>query len=232
MMNIFDIFPIREKIAIPSFADALGQHTPYFLVKDVLHGGMGGCVRLEAENGEEYAFKIILPDKFNSEESLNRYLNELKKWRTFSMCDGILRAYDIIKYNDIPCVISTWMQQGDLHSLMISKERTVFYNTLHRIVGSLKWVYDNYHTIHRDLKPANILVDENYLPYIADWGLCKTLGESSTDKDCSKSQIPSESFTADDFVVGTWGFAPSEQMSGSNDIDCRADIFALGVIKS
>lgn len=229
-MNINEIFPVGQNILIPKFADALDQKKPFFLVEDVMHGGMGGCIRIKAENGSEYALKIILPEKFDSDESLARYIGELKKWRTFSMCDGILEAYDIIKYNEIPCVISPWMKQGDLRALMRIKERTVFFNSMHRIVGSLKWVYDRYNTIHRDLKPSNILVDSNYMPYIADWGLCKTL-DGSVEKTGKTSDVVNMGYkTGEGFALGTWGFASPEQMRGDANIDFHADIFALGVI--
>lgn len=228
--NIGEIFPIGQNIIIHSFAEALQQKDPFFLVVDVMQGGMGGCIRLKAENCDEYALKIILPEKFESEDSLQRYLGELKKWCTFSMCDGILEAYEITKYNEIPCVISPWMKQGDLRSLMRIKERTVFFNSMHRIVGSLKWVYDKYKTIHRDLKPNNILVDSNYLPYIADWGLCKTLNESTDGIGISSTVANADYKTEDGFAFGTWGFASPEQMSGDANIDFRTDIFALGVI--
>lgn len=230
-MDLNEIFPIGQNILIPNFAEALGQKKPFFLVVDVMKGGMGGCIRIKAETGTEYALKIILPDKFESEESCHRYLGELKKWRTFSMCDGILETYEITKYQEIPCVISPWMKQGDLRSLMMIKERTVFFNTMHRIVGSLKWVYDKYNTIHRDLKPNNILVDSNYLPYVADWGLCKTLNESTVNNSgMSSDDISADYKTSEGFALGTWGFASPEQMDCDAKIDFRADIFALGVI--
>lgn len=74
--------------------------------------------------------------------------------------------------------------------------------------------------IHRDLKPSNILVDTGGQPRVLDFGLAKEVaGEND----------PLVSVTGQ--VVGTLPYLSPEQARGTHDqIDVRADVYALGVI--
>ena len=79
--------------------------------------------------------------------------------------------------------------------------------------------------VHRDLKPSNILVTQNDgqpIPKVIDFGVAKAiLGKLSDDGTLTQ-------FGA---VVGTLEYMPPEQAGFQyNDIDTRADIYALGVI--
>ncbi len=78
--------------------------------------------------------------------------------------------------------------------------------------------------IHRDLKPSNILVSEGEppTPKIIDFGIAKATAQRLTDKTM---------VTAFGQMMGTPEYTSPEQVDLTNeDIDTRADIYALGVI--
>jgi serine/threonine-protein kinase len=80
--------------------------------------------------------------------------------------------------------------------------------------------------VHRDLKPANLFlaerVDHSRLVKVLDFGVSKSLAESSGDL-CS-------GLTRTGMVVGSPLYMPPEQLESSRTVDHRADIWALGVV--
>ncbi len=71
--------------------------------------------------------------------------------------------------------------------------------------------------VHRDLKPANIMREQDGRIWILDFGLVKHLDLTSV--------------TPTGQGVGTWGYAPIEQMRLMKaPINIRADLFGIGTI--
>jgi serine/threonine protein kinase len=70
--------------------------------------------------------------------------------------------------------------------------------------------------IHRDLKPSNIMVDEDRVVRLMDFGLAKFISDDAA-------------VTADGRLVGTFRYMSPEQILGEK-LDSRADLYSLGVI--
>lgn len=74
--------------------------------------------------------------------------------------------------------------------------------------------------IHRDLKPGNILVNEQGLPKILDFGVARMTDAQSRTLITQPGQL-----------VGTLQYMSPEQVAGDiQDLDIRSDVYALGVI--
>jgi serine/threonine protein kinase len=70
--------------------------------------------------------------------------------------------------------------------------------------------------VHRDLKPSNVMVDDERIIRLMDFGLAKFLADDAA-------------VTADGRMVGTFRYMAPEQILGE-PLDGRADLYSLGVI--
>ncbi|CAN6373041.1 unnamed protein product, partial [Urochloa humidicola] len=90
------------------------------------------------------------------------------------------------------------------------------YKILKGICEGLKHIHElEEPLLHLDLKPANILLDENMVPKLADFGLSKIFSDERTRT--TKSPI------------GTLRYQPPEYIEGG-EISKMFDIFSLGVV--
>ncbi len=76
--------------------------------------------------------------------------------------------------------------------------------------------------LHRDLKPANIMVTEDGLPKVLDFGVARAL-----DAEAASDTLHTQAGQ----LLGTLPYMSPEQVAGDpREIDTRSDIYTLGVI--
>jgi serine/threonine-protein kinase len=75
--------------------------------------------------------------------------------------------------------------------------------------------------IHRDLKPENVLLTDRGRTLLADFGIARTLGATSTD---------GVTLTETGVAVGTPKYMSPEQAMGIRALDARSDVYTLGTV--
>ena len=70
--------------------------------------------------------------------------------------------------------------------------------------------------VHRDIKPGNLVVDQDGMLHIIDFGLAKLMQGMRED-------------TAESMTVGTPEYMSPEQARGTAQIDIRTDVYSLGI---
>ena len=71
--------------------------------------------------------------------------------------------------------------------------------------------------VHRDIKPGNILISKRGEIKLADFGIASDVSEG-------------DGITKTGVALGTPAYMPPEQFEDSSKVDCRADIYALGIM--
>ncbi len=201
-------------------------------------GGMGE-VRLctDLAIGRDVAMKVLLRSKSGSAGLRVRFEREAR-------LQGQLEHPAIVPVYDLGSGFFT-MKRVRGHTLQrilegLAKEEKEFSTfTLRRLLVAFVQVTQAIAfahargVVHRDLKPGNIMLGDFGEVYVLDFGLAKVLGPSELTVESEDEDMPTRtaSRTQHGALLGTPGYMPPEQARGDHDdLDPRADVYALGAI--
>jgi DNA-binding response OmpR family regulator len=183
-------------------------------------GGMGTVYRCrDRELSEEVALKILHPRALGTggEGSLDRFKSEIRLARRITH-RNIVRSHDFGTWENVHYLTMELVNGITLRELLDRSGRMEVPGVL-AIANQLSEALGVAHgegVIHRDIKPANLILDEQGILKIMDFGVARL------------SAGPSE-FTMAGSVVGTPRYmAPEQILSGK--LDERTDLYAVGVV--
>jgi serine/threonine protein kinase/tetratricopeptide (TPR) repeat protein len=187
----------------------------YILKRELGAGGMG-TVYL----GEDTRYQQILAIKelhsnLADEELITRFKREGEALRDLNH-PNIVKMLDAVEENGRHYLIMEYIAGADLAKILKNRQLS-----LEQIINSAIDLADaltrahHLHIIHRDLKPANILIGEDDVLRLTDFGVAH-IG--------SKVRV-----TGTNAIIGTIDYLPPEAFDGGQ-FDERGDIWAFGVI--
>ena len=200
--------------ASPSHPARLGE---FRLERELGRGGMGVVYLAEQEKlGRRVALKVLPLLAAASPVAAERFLREASL---------VAR----LEHENIVRVYAMGQEQGCLYYAMELVEGESLRDRigrgtlppreaveLARAVASALGCAHRAGIVHRDVKPANILLDRAGVPHLADFGLA--YGQDSS------------SLTLSGELLGTPAYMSPEQAEAKQDVDARADIYALGAV--
>ena len=147
---------------------------------------------------------------------------------------NILTIYELKSEGDTPFIATEYvkgqtlanrLKQGglDLREILHIAEQTAFALATAHEAG----------IIHRDIKPENIMLRDDGIVKVLDFGLAKLISTDVSD-DGGANHAGGTSLTLVNTnasgVLGTVAYMSPEQASGRTDIDSRTDIWSLGIV--
>ena len=203
---------------------------PYEIIAPLGAGGMGEVYRArDPRLGRDVAIKVLLPSVASDETRLKRFQQEARAVALLNH-PNVLQIYDAGILEGTPYLVMELLKGQNLKDRMdgkpLSARRAV--DIAIQIARGLSVAHDN-GIIHRDLKPENIFVDPEGQVKILDFGLAKLLTPTESDSEATRDHDTLSMLTRVGTVVGTAGYMSPEQVAG-REMDCRSDIFSLGLI--
>jgi hypothetical protein len=181
---------------------------------EIRYIGRGGIAwvfsALRRTDGIQVAVKI--PISFD-EMTGKSFLNEIAAWET-------LRHPNIVEVTAVNILPVPYVEMEFVPKSLEDIEKPVpIWKAVHIVSGiadGLRYAH-THGFIHRDIKPHNILLNEDFVPKITDWGMSKVLTA-----ELKKSSIAGFSLA----------YAAPEQVSPTEygRTDERTDIYQLGVV--
>ena len=195
----------------------------YEVIKLLGQGGMGVVYLMRAQDGMQYAVKVMDVGKGDDGlESRKRFLREAAfaiKVRHPNLIPVHCVGED--RESRLCYLVMDYMPGGSLAD-RLSKCKRLSVEESVSIAGQVAAVLEVAHrhgVIHRDIKPENILFDLDGTPKLADMGVAKFSGGAGR-----------TTVTTTGMIVGTPAYMAPEQMMDSHHVDARADIYSLGVV--
>lgn len=194
----------------------------YQSIESIGSGGSGNVLKVNDQDGNEFALKYLDPDKITTEK-VKRFKNEL----FFCLKNdhpNIIKVYDwgysIIKDTKCPFYIMP-LYKKNLRDIIQSRlPNDIMLDIYSQILDGVEAAH-LFNIWHRDLKPENILINpDTQRVVISDFGI------AHFEEDWLYTLVETKAQTR----LANFQYAAPEQREKGNKVDHRADIYSLGMI--
>jgi len=220
-----DVIDLSGRGTVPPYVDPSNLQPGdvladrYKIIKHIGEGAFGIVVLVEDMMvSEQIILKFLSPRFISDENMIRRFTHELRYARKITH-PNVIRIYDFVTFGKTYAISMEYFPSYSLASELAHgpmKDLRQALNIIKDICRGMK-VAHRANVIHRDLKPANILLDDQNVLKIVDFGLAAAA--SHTDSRVTRSGV----------LVGTPTYMSPEQARGL-PIDLRTDIYSLGII--
>ncbi|EFG89665.1 Stk1 family PASTA domain-containing Ser/Thr kinase [Clostridium carboxidivorans] len=189
----------------------------YELLEKIGEGGMALVYKAKCHLLNRYVAVKILKEQYSDDKE---FVEKFKREATAvaSLSDNnIVNIYDVGTQGDINYIVMEYVNGKTLKQIIREQGKIPTAKTANlaiQIARALDCAHRN-NIIHRDIKPQNILVTNEGVVKVTDFGIAKA-SNSVTITNSSK-------------VMGSAHYFSPEQARGSF-VDCRTDIYSLGIV--
>jgi eukaryotic-like serine/threonine-protein kinase len=182
-------------------------------------GGMGVVYRAEDKRiGRQVAIKTLTENFSGQPEMLERFYREAQAG--ILQHPNIVIVYDLGDEDGVPFIVMEFVSGDPLDKLIASGRHISLIEKLsiiEQVCAALGYAHHR-GVVHRDIKPANVMVQQDGVAKLVDFGIARVQGSSSEG-----------GLTRTGNVIGTIHYIAPERLRGK-PFDGRSDIFSTGVM--
>ena len=191
----------------------------YKFIDRIGRGAFGTVLLMEdTVVDERLILKFLNPNVSGDEEVMKRFVHELRYSRKITH-KNVIRIYDFLYIQGNYAISMEYFPSHTLGAEIVNEKPLELKRAI-RFACDICTGMSVAHTVgivHRDLKPANVLINQEGLLKIVDFGVAAAHREGDTQ------------LTKTGYVIGSPKYMAPEQILGKK-VDERADIYALGVM--
>jgi serine/threonine-protein kinase len=191
----------------------------YKYIEKIGKGAFGTVLLMEDEVvDEQLILKFLNPNVSSDEEMMKRFVHELRYSRKITH-RNVIRIYDFLHLQGAYAISMEYFPSHTLSGEIPDNKPMDLKKALgfSRDMATGMTVAHQAGVIHRDLKPANILVNNDGLLKIVDFGVAAAASSGDTQ------------LTKTGYVIGSPKYMAPEQILGKK-VDQTADVYSIGVI--
>ncbi len=189
----------------------------YEIIKTLGEGGMANVyLAYDTILGREVAVKVLRGDLASDPKFVRRFQREALSASSLSH-PNIVEVYDVGEDDGQYYIVMEYCPGKTLKQLLKKRgslTTTEVIDIMMQITDGMAHAHDAY-IIHRDIKPQNIIILENGIIKITDFGIAMALNSTQ--------------LTQTNSVMGSVHYLPPEQASGKGST-IRSDIYSMGIL--
>ena len=189
----------------------------YQIIKTIGEGGMANVyLAYDTILDRNVAVKVLRGDLATDEKFVRRFQREALSASSLSH-PNIVEVYDVGEDNGLYYIVMEYIEGKHLKQLLkkrgsLTKEEVV--DIMLQLTDGMSAAHDSY-IIHRDIKPQNIMILENGLIKITDFGIAMALNATQ--------------LTQTNSVMGSVHYLPPEQACGKG-ATVQSDVYSMGIL--
>jgi eukaryotic-like serine/threonine-protein kinase len=198
----------------------------YKYIKKIGKGAFGTVLLVEdLVVDERLVLKFLNPGVSSDEEMMKRFIHELRYSRKITH-HNVIRIYDFIALGGLYAISMEYFASHPLSDELKDEKPLPMEVALQYScdIATGMQVAHQAGIVHRDLKPANVLINDDRLVKVVDFGVAAGGGGGGTQGAGGDTQL-----TRTGYVIGSPKYMAPEQILGKK-VDEKADIYSLGVI--
>ncbi len=189
----------------------------YQIIKSIGEGGMANVyLAYDTILDRNVAVKVLRGDLSNDEKFVRRFQREALSASSLSH-PNIVEVYDVGEDNGEYYIVMEYIEGKHLKNLLKKRGKLTLSEAVDimlQITDGMASAHDSY-IIHRDIKPQNIMILENGLVKITDFGIAMAMNATQ--------------LTQTNSVMGSVHYLPPEQASGQGST-LQSDIYSMGIV--